>query len=84
MVPAPPDLQGNRARTAYNSTSLAFLGDAVWEVRLLCAGDVCLPAEHRPLCQEESMACHTGRDKLCLGAYVVACHLGHLQQRFQC
>mmetsp|Transcript_20166 Transcript_20166/g.60839 ORF Transcript_20166/g.60839 Transcript_20166/m.60839 type:complete len:236 (+) Transcript_20166:132-839(+) len=32
VVPAPPDLQGNRARTAYNSTSLAFLGDAVWEL----------------------------------------------------
>ena len=32
-IPAAPDLDGKSVRAAFNSTSMAFLGDSVWEVR---------------------------------------------------
>ncbi len=32
VVPAPPNLGGRKARTSWNSTALAYLGDSVWEV----------------------------------------------------
>ena len=35
VIPQAPDLGGHLPRTSWNSTSLAFLGDAVWEVRTI-------------------------------------------------
>ena len=32
MMPPPPDLHNKQARASWNATSLAFLGDSVWEV----------------------------------------------------
>lgn len=32
ILPSPPDLGDRKPRTSWNATSLAFLGDAVWEL----------------------------------------------------
>ncbi len=36
VLPPPPKLGVLQPRSGWNATSLAFLGDAVWEVRTLC------------------------------------------------
>ncbi len=41
VLPPPPKVGVLQPRSGWNATSLAFLGDAVWEVRTFCPSIQC-------------------------------------------